>query len=64
MLTLLVENGCLRVGRRGSEFLPEIQQLRRKGVLESVGGANNVTALYRAALDTLRSQAGLPPLSL
>lgn len=64
IVRLLVENGCLRIERRGSEFLHEIRQLRRKKVLEKVGGANVVKPLYRAALDTLRQQAGLPPLAI
>lgn len=63
LMEILVEQGTLRVGRRGSEFLLEIKQLRRKKILESVGDANQVTAPYRAALNILREQDGLPPLA-
>jgi len=61
---ILVENSCIRVGQRGIDFLPEIRQLRRKGVLKAVGGSNQLAARYRKALDDLRVQDGLPPLCL
>ena len=64
LVKLLVENGSLHVGRRGTDFLPEIQQLRRKGFIIKEAGADVVAPRYRAALDQLRTQAGLPPLTL
>ncbi len=63
IIELLVEHGCLRVGRSGTDFLPEIKQLRRQGILENVADTNCVTPRYRTALDTLRTQAGLPALT-
>ena len=62
-LKILVENGCIRVGTRGTDFLPEIRCLKRKGVLENTGETTRVTPRYRLALDKLREQDGLSPLS-
>lgn len=60
--TLLVENGCFRIGHNGTDLLPEIRQLRRIGFLERVNCSDQVTARYRKALDELRTSSGLPKL--
>ena len=58
-LKILVENGCIRIGEKGSDFLPEIRHLRRKRVLLSFDGVNRLSPRFHAALNTLRKQDGL-----
>jgi hypothetical protein len=64
ILAVLVTNGCLRAGREGSDFLPEIRQLRRRGILEKVMDTDFVQGPYTAALDAIRQSEGLPPLAV
>jgi|GEM_PF-5765595 len=59
ILTLLVENGCIRIPRVGSPLLPDIERLRRKGVLEHRLKADRVMPRYRQALQILQNQRDL-----
>lgn len=61
ILSLLVEDGCVRMGRGGSPLLEDVRKLRRKGILEQHFRSDVVTPYYREALTILRQQAGVIP---
>lgn len=56
ILQLLVENGRVSNSQNDSEFLPEIEKLRRKDILILRLGANWPTPYYRKAVKSLNAQ--------